>query len=157
MTTLVGDQLYLWLEPVLLPVNVNIGVVEMTGIALNCSLVLWTNPVYKTSWASAASQQLVLVQVSMWRSFMIGVIKFSKADANRTLFFWCCIMVISYFIHVNKLLITAHPIRNLQTPASAEMNRRGVLQQVSLTLSSQSPPFFPSSQSPTPIDPCYAG
>ena len=111
----------------------------------------------KTSWASAASQQLVLVQVSMWRSWVIGVIKFSKADANRTLFFWCCIMVISYFIHINKLLITAHPIRNLQTPASAEMNRRGVLQQVSLTLSSQSPSFFPSSQSPTPIDPCYAG
>ena len=28
MTTLVGDQLYLWLEPVLLPVNVNIGVAD---------------------------------------------------------------------------------------------------------------------------------
>ena len=104
----------------------------MTRIALNRSLVLWTNPVYKTSWASAASQQLVLVQVSTWRSYMIGVIKFSKADHGRFL-----------LIHVNKLLITAQPIRNLRTPASAEMNRMGFLQQGSLTLSLQSPSLFP--------------
>ena len=30
-------------------------------------------------------------------------------------------------IHANKLLITAQPIRNLWTPASAEMNKRGFL------------------------------
>ena len=30
-------------------------------------------------------------------------------------------------IHANKLLITAQPIRNLRTPASAEMNKRGFL------------------------------
>ena len=49
-------------------------------------------------------------------------------------------------IHANKLLITAQPIRNLQTPASAEMNKRRFLQQASLPLSP--PPlslftFFP--------------
>ena len=30
-------------------------------------------------------------------------------------------------IHANKLLITAQPIKNLRTPASAEMNKRGFL------------------------------
>ena len=30
-------------------------------------------------------------------------------------------------IHANKLLITAQPIRNLRTPACAEMNKRGFL------------------------------
>ena len=33
----------------------------------------------------------------------------------------------------------APPIRNLQTPASAEIDKRGFLYQASLTLSSQSP------------------
>ena len=30
-------------------------------------------------------------------------------------------------IQANKLLITAQPIRNLRTPASAEMNKKGFL------------------------------
>ena len=36
----------------------------------------------------------------------------------------------------------APPIRNLQTPALAEINKRGFLYQASLTLSSQSPSLF---------------
>ena len=63
-------------------------------------------------------------------------------------------------IHANKLLITAQPIRNLRTPASAEMNKRGFLWQASLPLSPLPPslfPFFPFSLSPTPFDACYAG
>ena len=47
-------------------------------------------------------------------------------------------------IHANKLLITAQSIRNLRTPASAEMNKRGSLQQASLPLSPLPPSLFPS-------------
>ena len=35
--------------------------------------------------------------------------------------------LIHAWIHANKLLITAQPISNLRTPASAEMNKRGLL------------------------------
>ena len=35
------------------------------------------------------------------------------------------------------------PIRNLRTPASADVHKGGLLQQASLTLSPQSPSFFP--------------
>ena len=42
-----------------------------------------------------------------------------------------CIMFVSHKIHAgiqaNKILITAQPIRNLRTPASAEMKKKGIL------------------------------
>ena len=52
-------------------------------------------------------------------------------------------------------LITAQPIRNLGTPASVDMNKRGFLEQAS-------PPLFPFLPipyplPPTPFDACYAG
>ena len=37
------------------------------------------------------------------------------------------LLLIHARIHANKLLIIAQPIRNLQTPASVEMNKRGFL------------------------------
>ena len=48
------------------------------------------------------------------------------------------------------LLITAQPIRNLRTPASADMNKRGFLEQASPPPLPNPLPFFPSSLSPTP-------
>ena len=54
-------------------------------------------------------------------------------------------------IHANKLLITAQPIRNLRTPASAEMNKRGFLEQASLPLSPQPPSLFSFLHIPYPF------
>ena len=48
------------------------------------------------------------------------------------------------------LLITAQPIRNLRTPASADMNKRGFLEQASPPPLPNPLPFFPSCLSPTP-------
>ena len=99
--------------------------------------------------------QLVPVLVLTWSSYMIG-------DCNFDLSFpWClhrvCLSLIHAGIHANKLLIKAHPIRNLPMPASTAMNKMGFLEQASLTLSPQPPSFFPSSLFPTPFDACYAG
>ena len=59
-------------------------------------------------------------------------------------------------IHANKLLITAQPIRNLRTPASAEMNKKGFSRHPLPSLPSP-PGVFPSSISPTHFDACYSG
>ena len=40
--------------------------------------------------------------------------------------FDACIMVVSYLIHVNKLLVAAQPIRNMRTPVAAEMSKKGL-------------------------------
>ena len=60
------------------------------------------------------------------------------------------------------LLITAQPIRNLRTPASADMNKRGFLEQASPPPLPNPPPLFPFLPipyplPPTPFDACYAG
>ena len=99
--------------------------------------------------------QLVPVVVLTWSSYMIG-------DWNFDLSFpWylhhVCLSLIHARIHANKLLIKAQLIRNLRTPASTAMNKMGFLEQAPLTLSPQSPSFFPSSLFPTPFDTCYAG
>ena len=76
--------------------------------------------------------QLVLVRVSTWRDVPAWLEYFwsSKAYANREsqwntfplmLHHGCFLLI----MHVNKLLITAQPIRNLGMPTSAEMNKRG--------------------------------
>ena len=85
--------------------------------------------------------QLVPVLVLTWSSYMIG-------DCNFDLSFpWClhpvCLSLIHAGIHANKLLIKAHPIRNVRTPASTAMNKMGFLEQASLTLSPQPPLLFP--------------
>ena len=41
------------------------------------------------------------------------------------------------------LLITAQPIRNLRTPASVDMNKRGFLEQASPPPLPNAPPLFP--------------
>ena len=46
------------------------------------------------------------------------------------------------------LLITAQPIRNLRTPASADMNKRGFLEQASPP---PPPPLFPFPPIPYPL------
>ena len=54
-------------------------------------------------------------------------------------------------IHANELPITAQLIRNLRTPASAEMNKSGLLQQASFPLSPQYPSLFPFLPIPYPF------
>ena len=68
-----------------------------------------------------------------------------------------CLSLIHARKHANKLLITVQPIRNLRTPASAEINKVGFLEQASLTLSPQSPSLFASPYSLPLFDACYAG
>ena len=55
-------------------------------------------------------------------------------------------------IQAEKLLITAQPIRNLRTPASAEMNKRGSYSRRPFPSLPYPPPFFPFSLSHTPFD-----
>ena len=49
------------------------------------------------------------------------------------------------------LLITAQPIRNLRTPASADMNKRGFLEQASPPPLPNPPPLFPFLLIPYPL------
>ena len=101
------------------------------AVALNRRSVLDKSSV-KTSWASLPAKQAVTVGFSSgfnvkllhdWSNFWS-----SKAYARRTYLLNAC-MAVSHKIHAriqaNKLLITAQPIRNLRTPASAEMKKRG--------------------------------
>ena len=135
--------------------------ISMSGKNHNCfesPLSVWTNPTTKPPEHLCLLNkllQLVPVLVLTWSSYMIG-------DCNFDLSFpWClhhvCLSLIHVGIHANKLLIKAQPIRNLRTPASTAMNKMGFLEQASLTLSPQSPSFFPSSLFPTPFDAWYAG
>ena len=118
-------------------------------------LGVWTNLVYKTSWVSLPAKQAITVGSSS--CFNVKLLHdCSNFDLPNlmpvehiSLMPSSCL---STRIHANKLLITAQPIRNLRTLVSTEMNERGFLQQVFLTLSPQSPSFFPSPLSPTPVD-----
>ena len=113
-------------------------------------LGVWTNPVYKTSWASLPAKQAVTVGFSS--GFNVTLLPdWSNSDLPKLmpvqrifLMPSSCLShtLIHARIHANKLLITVQPIRNLWTPASAEMNKRGFLQQASLPLSPQSPSLF---------------
>ena len=71
--------------------------------------------------------QLVPVRILTLGCYMIGLI----AYAIRTHFLDClhhvCLSLIYARIPANNLPITAQPIRNLRTPASAAMNKRGIL------------------------------
>ena len=102
--------------------------------------------------------QLVLVRVLTRCCYIIGVILIFQSLCQYNTFPWYLhVSLIHVRIHANKLLITAQPIRNLRTPASAAMNKRGFFWQASLTLFPQTPSFFPFSLSPTPFDTCSAG
>ena len=90
---------------------------------------VWTNPVYKTSWASLPAKQYY-----SWFQFRFNVKllhDWSNFDLPKltpvehiSLMPSSCL---SARIHANKLLITAQPIRNLRTLVSTEMNKRGFL------------------------------
>ena len=91
---------------------------------------VWTNPVYKTSWASLPAKQANY----SWFQFRFNVKllhDWSNFDLPKltpvehiSLMPSSCL---SARIHANKLLITAQPIRNLQMLASTKMNKRGFL------------------------------
>ena len=90
---------------------------------------VWTNPVYKTSWASLPAKQYY-----SWFQFRFNVQllhDWSNFDLPKltpvehiSLMPSSCL---SARIQANKLLITAQPIRNLRTLVSTEMNKRGFL------------------------------
>ena len=115
-----------------------ISALQMSGKNRNnfeSLLGLWTNPVYKTSWASLPAKQAVTVGLSSvfnmkllhdWSNFDLP--KLMPVE-NTFLMPSTCLSptLIHARIHANELLITAQPIRNLRTPASAEMNKRGFL------------------------------
>ena len=98
-------------------------------------LGVWTNPVYKTSWASLPAKQAVTVGFSS--GFNVKLLHdWSNFDLPKLMpvehIFWMpssclSLTLIHTRIHANKWLITVQPIRNLRTPASAEMNKKGIL------------------------------
>ena len=91
---------------------------------------VWTNPVYKTSWASLPAKQANY----SWFQFRFNV-KLLHDWSNFDLPKLMPVEHVSLMpssclyarIHANKLLITTQPIRNLWTLASTEMNKRGFL------------------------------
>ena len=115
-----------------------ISALQMSGKNRNrfeSLLSVWTNPVYKTSWASFPAKQAATVGFSL--GFNVKLLHdWSNFDLPRLMpvehIFLMPLLCLSLTpiharIHANKLLITAQPIRNLRTPASAEMNKRGFL------------------------------
>ena len=132
-----------------LPVNVNIGIADDKN-----RIELQLGVMDKSSIQNLLS---IRCQPAVGSSSGFNV-TFFRDWSNKIFQSWWSFPLILHhghflLIHVNKSLITAQPIRNLQTPASAEMNRRGFLQQVSLTLSSQSPSLFPFLPIPYPYWP----
>ena len=131
-------------------------------IALNRRSVFGqANPVYKTSWASLPAKQAITVDSSSsvlntnllhdWSNFDLSKLYMPVEHISLMPLSCFCLSLIHTRIHASKLLITAQPIRNLRMPASAEMNKRGFLQQASLTLSPQSPSLFPFLPIPLPF------
>ena len=112
----------------------SISALQMSGKNRNrfeSLLSVWTNPVYKTSWASLPAKQAVTVGFSSgfnvkllhdWSNFDLP-----KLMPVEHIFLMPSSCLSLTLIHTSKLLITAQPIRNLRTPASAEMNKRGLL------------------------------
>ena len=106
-------------------------------------LGVWTNPVYKTSWASLPAKQAVTVGFSSgfnvkllhdWSDFDLP--KLMPLEHIFLMPSSCLSLTLIHArIHANNLLITTQPIRNFRTPASAEMNKRGFWKQASLPLS----------------------
>ena len=102
---------------------------------LELQLGVWTNPVYKTSWASLPAKQAVTASSSL--GFNVKLLHdWSNLDLPKLIpEEHICLMpasclsliIIHARIQANKLLITAQPIWNLRTPASAEMNKRRFL------------------------------
>ena len=138
---------------------------QMSSKNCNClesPLGFWINPVYKTSWASLPAKQAITVDSSSsvlntnllhdWSYFdLISKLCMPVEHISLMPLSCFCLSLIHTRIHANKLLITAQPIRTLRMPASAEMNKRGFLQQASLTLSPQSPSLFPFLPIPLPF------
>ena len=114
-------------------------------------LGVWTNPVYKTSWASLPAKQAVTVGFSSgfnvkllhdWSNFDLP--KLLPVEHIFLMPSSCLSLTLIHArIHANKLLITAQPIRNLRTPASAEMNKRGSYSRRPFPSLPYTPPFFP--------------
>ena len=121
------------------------------AIALN-----WTNSVYKTSWASLPAKQAVTVgfssgfNVKLLHDCSHDNFDLPKLMPVERIFLMpsscLSLTLIHARIHANKLLIKAQPISNLRTPASSEINKRGFLQQASLTLSPYPPVSTPATQ-----------
>ena len=111
----------------------SISALQMSGKNRNrfeMLLGVWTNPVYKTSWASLPSKQAITVGFSSgfnvkllhdWINFHLP--KLMPVEHIFLMPSSCLSLTLIHArIHANKLLITAQPIRNLRT-----MNKRGFL------------------------------
>ena len=110
----------------------------------------WTYPVYKTSWVSLPAKQAINEKLPHdWSNFDLPLLKAVEHVISLMPSSCLSLTLMHAGIHANKLLITAQPIRNLRTPASAEMNKRGFLySKRSFPSLLNPPPFPPSSPSP---------
>ena len=77
---------------------------------LESPLGVWTNPVYKTSWASLAAKQAVTVGSSSgltWSCYMIGAVLSFQSVCQKNSFAWClhyvCLSLRHARIQANKL------------------------------------------------------
>ena len=121
-------------------------------IALNRrSIGVWTNPVYKTSWASLAGKQAVTV------GFSSGLTWSCYSVCQKNTFAWylqyVCLSLRHTRIQANKLLISQSGICGRQRP---QKWTEGVSYSRRHLPSLPNPsPFCPSSLSP--LDACYTG
>ena len=116
-------------------------------------LGVWTNPVYKISWASLPAKQAITVGSSSglkWSCYMTGVILIFQSVCQKNTFAWC----------LHHVCVTHYGSANQEFVGRQRPQKwtKRVLIAPSLTLSPQSlnpSPFLPSSLSP--LDACYAG
>ena len=119
-------------------------------------LGVWTNPVYKTSRVSLAAKQTINAKLLHdWSDFNLPKLK--PVEHISLMPSSCLSLTLMHARrHANKLFITVQPIRNLRTPASAEMNKRGFLIAGVPSPLSPIPLPFPLPAHPL-FDTCYAG
>ena len=111
-------------------------------------LGVWTNPVYKTSRVSLPAKQAINAKLLYdWSNFnlpkLTPVEHISLMPSS-----YLSLTLMHARRHANKLFITVQPIRNLRTPASAEMNKGVSYSRRPFPSLPNPPPFSPSCPSP---------
>ena len=98
---------------------------------LELPLGLWKNSVCKTSWASLPAKQAITVgsssgfNVKLLHDWSIFDLPKRMPEEHVCLMPASCLSLINTCrIKANQLFITAQPIRNLRTPASADRNEQ---------------------------------
>ena len=146
-----------------------ISALQMSGKNRNrfeSLLGVWTNPVYKTSWASLPAKQAVTVGFSSgfnvkllhdWSNFDLP--KLMPVEHIFLMPSSCLSLILIHArIHTNiscSLRLSQSGICGRQHPQ--KWIKGGSYSRRPFSSLPYPPPFFPFSLSPTPFDACYAG